>query len=139
MWTLFSESAWWACCTRGDNAQSWVGVGAGFSALFLTRVRGYSLEKAGGILAISGVVGFSGAMLVPVVSDLVGRRGTVFTCASVGGLFALGDLAASGLILARTPVNFCMTLEVDHEYDRQSCPSVATPTDTQSKSSTRAC
>jgi predicted MFS family arabinose efflux permease len=90
----------------------WVGVGAGFAALFLTHVRGYSLEEAGGILAISGVVGFSGAMLVPVVSDFVGRRITVFTCASVGGLaflmFAVGDLAAPGLILALTLANFCI-------------------------------
>jgi predicted MFS family arabinose efflux permease len=90
----------------------WVGVGAGFSALFLTHVRGYSLEEAGGILAISGVVGFSGAMLVPVVSDLIGRRATVFMCASAGGLayliFALGDLAAPGLILTLTIANFCI-------------------------------
>jgi predicted MFS family arabinose efflux permease len=90
----------------------WVGVGAGFSALVLTHVRGYSLEEAGGILAISGVIGFGGAMLVPVVSDYVGRKVTVVTCASVGGLafllFALGDLATPALILDLTIANFCI-------------------------------
>jgi MFS family permease len=90
----------------------WVGVGAGFSTLFLTHFRGFSLEEAGGILAVSGVIGFSGAMLVPVVSDLVGRKVTVIVCAAVGGLafliFAVGELAAPALILDLTLANFCI-------------------------------
>ena len=90
----------------------WVGLGAGFSALFLTHVRGFSLNDAGSILAISGVVGFSGAMLVPVVSDVIGRKLIVFTCAAVGGIafliFALGDLSTPGLVLVLTIANFCI-------------------------------
>jgi MFS family permease len=90
----------------------WVGLGAGFSALFLTHVRGFSLNDAGSILAVSGVVGFSGAMLVPVVSDIIGRKAIVCICAAVGGLaflmFALGDLATPGLILVLTIANFCI-------------------------------
>jgi MFS family permease len=90
----------------------WVGLGAGFSALFLTHARGYSLGDAGTILAISGVIGFAGAMLVPVLADLAGRRPTVLLCAVIGGLafasFALGSFGSVGLVVVLTVANFCI-------------------------------
>jgi MFS family permease len=90
----------------------WVGLGAGFSALFLTKVRGFSLEDAGGVLAIAGIVGFAGAMLVPVLADRIGRRPVVVACALVGGLafllFALANLGTPEMVLVLTIANLCI-------------------------------
>jgi MFS family permease len=90
----------------------WVGLGAGFSTLFLTHIRGFSLQDAGGILAVSGIVGFAGAILVPLVADLGGRKPTVLACAAIGGvaflIFGLGQLDTAGLIVVLTLANFCI-------------------------------
>jgi MFS family permease len=90
----------------------WVGLGAGFSALFLTHVRGFSLNDAGSILAVSGIVGFAGAVLVPLIADLGGRKPTSVVCAVVGGVafltFALAQLNTVGLIVILTIANFCI-------------------------------
>ena len=90
----------------------WVGLGPGFSTLFLTHVRGFSLQDAGSILAISGVIGFAGAIFIPVLADLRGRKPTVIACSSIGGvaflLFSIGNFGGSGLIGVLTLANFCI-------------------------------
>jgi MFS family permease len=90
----------------------WVGLSGGFSTLFLTTVRGYGLEGAGAILGISGIVGFGGAVFVPLLADVAGRKPIVLVCAVVGGLaflvFGLVHLSSAGLIVALTLANFCI-------------------------------
>jgi MFS family permease len=75
---------------------SWVGLASGFGSLFLTRVRSYSLDEAGAVFAIAGLIGFTGTIFVPAASDVVGRRTAVAAAAAVGGLGYLGFVLIDG-------------------------------------------
>jgi predicted MFS family arabinose efflux permease len=90
----------------------WVGLGAGFSTLFLTNLRGYTLPQAGGILAVSGIIGFAGAVFVPLLADATGRKAIVLVWAVVGGIafliFGVVSLSSAGLVVALTLANFCI-------------------------------
>lgn len=56
------------------GALSWLQVGVGYNTLFLTRVKHVSLVEAGTILAIAGLAGWIGTLVLPPMSDIVGRK-----------------------------------------------------------------
>lgn len=88
---------------------SWLGLSIGFGALFLTQVRGYSLQDAGSLLAVAGIIGFTATLLVPAASDHVGRKVTVGCAALVAGasylLFVLTDLPTALILVTLTLTN----------------------------------
>jgi predicted MFS family arabinose efflux permease len=105
-----------AFTTLGFTLQlAWLGLNIAFYALFLVRVRGFTLNEAGDILALSAAVGLLGVLIIPALSDAIGRRRTGMLAAVIGGaaflLFALlpmprellipvlavGSIAATGL------------------------------------------
>jgi MFS family permease len=97
---------------------AWLGLNIAFSALFLVQVRGYSLNDAGSILAASAAIGLTGILIVPALSDIIGRRRAGMLAAIIGGagllvfavvpmatplmivVMAIGQMGATGL----TPV-----------------------------------
>jgi hypothetical protein len=83
--------------------------GIGFGALFLTWVRGYSLQDAGSLLAVASIIGFGATLLLPAAADHFGRKVTVGTGALVAGtsylLFLLGDLPSGLVVLPLTLAN----------------------------------
>ncbi|MHB8620040.1 MAG: MFS transporter [Chloroflexota bacterium] len=80
----------------------WLNLFNGFAALYLTRVRHFPLTVAGSVLAVGGIVGFVGQLVLPALSDRIGRKPVIYGAAVVGGLapllFAL--LGASPVVLA---------------------------------------
>ena len=74
---------------------AWLGLHLAFSTLFLTRVRGYSLNDAGSLLALSSFIGLSGVLIVPAIADSLGRKPAVILAALVAGVgFLLFPLVA---------------------------------------------
>jgi MFS family permease len=80
---------------------AWLGLNIAFYALFLTQVRNFSLNEAGTILAISALVGLLGVLIVPAISDAIGRRPAAVFAALLAGIgflvFALVPLPGAGL------------------------------------------
>ena len=94
---------------------AWLGLSIAFNSLFLVRVRGYSLNDAGSVLALGSFIGLSGVIIVPLLADMLGRRPAGMLAAIVGGgslmlfallpmpqplmvaVFALGQFGATGL------------------------------------------
>jgi MFS family permease len=85
---------------------SWLGLSIGFGALFLTRVRAYSLQDAGSLLAVASIIGFAATLLLPAAADHFGRKVTVGAGALVAGasylLFVLGDVPSGLVVLPLT-------------------------------------
>jgi MFS family permease len=80
---------------------AWLGLYLAFAALFLTRVRGFSLNEVGDILAVSSAVGLSGVLIIPAIADNVGRRpaGIVAALAAGVGFLAFAILPLPGPML----------------------------------------
>jgi MFS family permease len=96
------------CSTLGLG---WLGLNIAFSALFLTQVRGYTLNEAGNILAISAVIGVSGVVFIPAIADRLGRKAAGII-ASIGAgvcflIFALIPLPTTALIVVLTLGSVC--------------------------------
>jgi predicted MFS family arabinose efflux permease len=79
---------------------AWLGLNIAFSSLFLVQVRGYSLNDAGSILAVSAAIGLCGVLVVPALSDVIGRRRAGVLAALVGG----AALLVFALVPMPTPV-----------------------------------
>jgi len=96
------------CSTLGLG---WLGLNIAFSALFLTQVRGYSLNDAGTILSISAVLGVSGVVFVPAAADRLGRK-VAGIVASIGAgvcfvIFALAPLPTAAIVVVLTLGSIC--------------------------------
>jgi predicted MFS family arabinose efflux permease len=88
------------------GALGWLQVAVGFNSLFLARVRHVELVTIGTVMAIMGVASLIGTLVLPYVSDFVGRKPTIclaglLSAASLG-LYVLGDfgLGVSTFLLA---------------------------------------
>lgn len=75
---------------------AWLGLYLAFATLFLTQIRGYSLNDAGSVLAVSSAVGLSGVIIIPMIADTVGRR--------PAGVIAAGAAAVGFLVFAFVPL-----------------------------------
>jgi MFS family permease len=84
----------------GTLGLAWLGLYIAFASLFLTNVRGYSLDDAGTILSVSTIIGFLGPLLVPAASDMLGRKPTAIVVAIGAGVCYL----AFPLVPMATPV-----------------------------------
>jgi len=82
---------------------AWLGLNIAFYALFLTQVRGYALNDAGNILAVSALIGLLGVLVVPAIADNLGRRPAAALAALAAGvgflIFAVVPLPEVGLIV----------------------------------------
>lgn len=68
---------------------NWLFVFAAFAILFLTQVRGMALSTAGFVLSAWGFGGFIGMILIPALSDYLGRRPVMVASAFINGLSVL--------------------------------------------------
>jgi MFS family permease len=79
---------------------NWLFVFAAFSTLFLTNVRGLSIQTAGLVMSAWGFGGFIGDILIPMLSDYFGRKPVVAVSALLNGLSViLFVLAGSNPVL----------------------------------------
>jgi MFS family permease len=78
----------------GCAVLTWLAVFVGYNTLYLTKQRGFALPDAGTITAIWGFSGAAGQIVLPLISDRLGRRPVVFVSAVVSaatlGLYLLG-------------------------------------------------
>ena len=79
-----------------SGALGWLQVGVAFNALFLTAVRHVSLVQTGFILSLAGLGGIVGTLLLPFLSDYVGRKPMMVVSGLLSavalGLYVLGGL-----------------------------------------------
>lgn len=81
----------------------WYFTVAAYAIIYLMEGKGFSAIAAGAIFSGYGLGGFCGEVLVPTVSDRLGRKKTVLLCTILGtasfGVFLLVDLPALALTL----------------------------------------
>ena len=73
----------------GCATLAWLQLQVGYNALYLTRIRGFSLAEAGTVMAFWGFAGTAGQISMPFLSDYLGRRPVIVGCA----LASAGSLA----------------------------------------------
>ena len=82
------------------GALGWLQVGVGYNSLFLTKVRGIGLVEVGDILAIFGIAGLVGTLLLPSLSDFIGRKPTMIAAGLISGVcmiaYAIGGFGTVG-------------------------------------------
>jgi MFS family permease len=90
-----------------SGALGWLQVGVVVNVLFLTRVLHTSPILAGQVIAYSGIGGIVGTLLLPALSDYIGRRPTILVgglmSALLLGLYILGQFplaVSTGLLVA---------------------------------------
>jgi MFS family permease len=78
----------------GCAVLTWLAVFVGYNTLYLTKLRGFSLPDAGVTTGIWGFAGAAGQIILPLLSDRLGRRPVVLASAIVSGatlgLYLLG-------------------------------------------------
>lgn len=75
-------------------AQNYLWVFTSFAMLYLTGVRALSMATSGVAMASFGVGGFLGSVIVPAISDYVGRKPTAAAFTSLAGISLLAFVAA---------------------------------------------
>lgn len=87
----------------GCAALAWLQLMVGFNVLFLTKVRGFSLVEAGTVMSAWGLVGTAGQLLMPLLSDYIGRRPVILLCGLLGAatlaLYMVGGFGLDGMRL----------------------------------------
>ena len=92
---LLRDPSMLAVTIAGTAVLTWLQLTVGFNVLFLTKVRHFSLTEAGGIASAWGFAGVAGQVLLPLISDFVGRKRAVIAsavlCAISLGLYVQGE------------------------------------------------
>ncbi|WP_395109966.1 MFS transporter [Actinomadura sp. SCN-SB] len=70
-----------------SGALGWLQVSVAFNAVFLTDARGLSLVDAGSVLAVFGLATLTGTLVLPTVSDYIGRRTMLVAAGLASGAF----------------------------------------------------
>lgn len=90
---------------------AWLQVSIGFNHLFLEEVRKFSVIDAGRIASAWGFAGAVGCVIIPLLSDFIGRRMAVLLSAAVGAvaltIYVLGSFEAGMATLLLGLVGFC--------------------------------
>jgi MFS family permease len=90
---------------------SWLAVSIALNHLYLEEVRKFTAPQAGGIISAWGFAGAAGSIVVPLLSDFIGRRLAVALAAIVGivaMIFYLGGgFDISGLTVLIGVAGFC--------------------------------
>jgi MFS family permease len=95
----------------GCAVLAWLQVMVGYNTLYLTKLRQFSLEDAGIVGASWGFAGAAGQIVLPLISDRVGRRPVVFASAVVTaaalGLYIIGGYGMWPMRLLAGLCGFC--------------------------------
>ena len=75
---------------------AWLQVSVGFNVLYLTKVRHFSLPEAGTVAATWGFAGAAGQVILPLLSDRLGRKPVVFGAAVICAAALLVYLLSAG-------------------------------------------
>lgn len=78
----------------GCAALAWLQLSVGYTVLYLTKVRGFSLIEAGTVMSVWGFGGTAGQVTLPFLSDFLGRRPVILVsallCALTLAMYLLG-------------------------------------------------
>lgn len=86
----------WLCALIAILLVSYLVVCWAFMPLYLTRVRGFSPEAMGWLMATLGLSAGIGSFVVPALSDAIGRRPVMIGFAFLGVILPLGGLFYTG-------------------------------------------
>lgn len=90
---------------------TWLQGFAGFGALYLTKIGHYPLREAGFVLSTWGILGLAGQILLPLVSDWIGRKPVMIIAESINAVTMLWlalSIPTPGLAAVLLAVNgFC--------------------------------
>lgn len=90
---------------------SWLAVTIAFDQLFLTQVRGFSKLDAGSIAAVWGLAGTAGQIVLPLLSDRLGRRPVTLAgalaCAAALVGYITGGFDKTGMQILLGVTGFC--------------------------------
>lgn len=67
----------------GCAVLAWLQLSVGFNVLYLTKVRHFALPQAGSIVSVWGFAGAAGQVVLPLLSDRLGRRPVICAAALV--------------------------------------------------------
>lgn len=85
----------------GCATLAWLQLSVGYTVLYLTRVRGLTLIEAGTVMSLWGFGGTAGQVLLPLLSDYLGRRPVILVsallCAVFLAVFLVGGLDLGAL------------------------------------------
>ena len=74
---------------------TWLQVSLTFNTLFLTKVKGLSLNLAGNIQSMWGLWAFAGQLIMPFISDRIGRRPVVVISALLSAVAVFAGIYAA--------------------------------------------
>jgi MFS family permease len=93
-----------------SGALGWLQVGVVLNVLFLTRILHTSPVTAGQVVAAAGIGGIAGTLILPALSDYIGRRPAIL----LGGLLSAVTLAL--YILGHLPLGVSVALLVANAF-----------------------
>jgi MFS family permease len=109
--TLLRDPSLVFITVAGCAVLTWLAVFVGFNTFYLTKLRGFSLADAGTTTSIWGFAGAAGQMLVPLLSDRLGRRPTVVAAAIMSaatlGFYLLGGYGMDATRFLAGICGFC--------------------------------
>jgi predicted MFS family arabinose efflux permease len=95
----------------GCAVLTWLAVFVGYNTIYLTKLRGFTLADAGTTTAIWGFAGAAGQIVLPLLSDRLGRRPIVIVAAIVSasalGLYLIGGYGMDVTRLLAGICGFC--------------------------------
>jgi len=95
----------------GSAILAWLQLSVGFNVLYLTKVRHFTLPEAGSVMAVWGFAGTAGQILLPLLSDRIGRKpvvcGSAAVCAVGLIVYLTGGLDLAGMRLVLGISGFC--------------------------------
>ena len=82
---------------------AWLQVNIAFNMLFLTHIRHFTIVEGGAILSAWGIAGAVGQLIIPKISDYLGRRVTIAICALIAtvmmALYLIAGFGEFGMLL----------------------------------------
>jgi MFS family permease len=86
----------WLCALISTLLLGFGGLVMTFMPLFLVNVRHLSPIEMGGVIGVCGMATVGGALVLPTLSDRIGRKPVLVTMATLGGLLPVGALYWTG-------------------------------------------
>jgi MFS family permease len=86
----------WLCALIATLLLGFGGLLMAYMPLFLVKVRHLSPIEMGWVLSVCGMASVGGALVLPTLSDRIGRKPVLVTMATLGGLLPVGAIYWTG-------------------------------------------